>query len=178
LLTETANAGDVVLFAEISRMARSTLHVLEMLEHCMTQGVVCTLPKQQMVLDGSMPNRITATVLGLVAEIERDWLVRMIREMAATYGVSETTVYRALQAYTTPQAVHWGDRGTPWVLPQNQIERYCELITAMKLRTANKQGRHLSTAETIRLLEDHGVETPNGFVRAPKGLLKRSTVNR
>jgi hypothetical protein len=66
----------------------------------------------------------------------------------------------------TPRpAVHRGDRGTPHVLPQDQLECYCELIAAMKLRTANKQGRHLSTAETIRLLEDYGVETPDGFVR-------------
>jgi hypothetical protein len=103
---------------------------------------------------------------------------QMIREMAETYGVSETTVYRALQRRTVLQAVHRGDRGTPRVLPQDQLERYRELIAAMKLRTANKQGRHLSTAETIRLLEDYGVETPDGFVRAPKGMLKRSTVNR
>jgi hypothetical protein len=102
----------------------------------------------------------------------------MIRETAATYGVSETTVYRALQRRTALRAVHRGDRGTPRVLPQEQLERYCELVAAMKLRTANKQGRHLSTAETIRLLEDYGVETPDGFIRAPKGLLKRSTVNR
>lgn len=34
LLTETAQKGDVVIFAEISRMARSTLQVLEMLECC------------------------------------------------------------------------------------------------------------------------------------------------
>jgi DNA invertase Pin-like site-specific DNA recombinase len=34
LLTETAQPGDIVMFPEISRMARSTLQVLEMLEHC------------------------------------------------------------------------------------------------------------------------------------------------
>src|SRR5688572_5033987 len=39
LVTETAHAGDAVLFAEISRMARSTLQVLEMPEYCMMQGV-------------------------------------------------------------------------------------------------------------------------------------------
>jgi hypothetical protein len=103
---------------------------------------------------------------------------QMIRETAETYDVSETTVYRALRRRTALQAVHRGDRGIPRVLPQDQLERYCELIAAMKLRTANKQGRHLSTVETIRLLEEYGVETPDGFVRAPKGLLKRSTVNR
>ena len=74
LLRETVHAGDAVLFAEISRMARSTLQVLEMLEHCMMQGVSVHIAKQQMVLDGSMASRITATVLGLAAEIEREMI--------------------------------------------------------------------------------------------------------
>lgn len=74
LLTETAQAGDVVVFAEISRMARSTLQVLEMLEHCMARRVTVHIAKQQMVLNGSMQSRIAATVLGLAAEIEREFL--------------------------------------------------------------------------------------------------------
>jgi DNA invertase Pin-like site-specific DNA recombinase len=74
LLTETVHAGDAVLFAEISRMARSTLQVLEMLEHCMMHGVSVHIAKQQLVLDGSIQSRITATVLGLTAEIEREMI--------------------------------------------------------------------------------------------------------
>ena len=35
LITKTAQSGDVIIFAEISRMARSTLQVLEILECCM-----------------------------------------------------------------------------------------------------------------------------------------------
>jgi hypothetical protein len=52
------------------------------------------------------------------------------------------------------------------------------VIAAMKLRTANKQGRHLSTAEALRLLETYGVETPDGHVQAPPGQLTKATVNR
>ena len=74
LLTETTQAGDVVLFAEISRMARSTLQVLDILEQCMTRSVSVHIAKQQMVLDGSMQSRIAATVLGLAAEIEREFI--------------------------------------------------------------------------------------------------------
>jgi hypothetical protein len=102
----------------------------------------------------------------------------VIHETAATYGVSESTIYRALRARLYPRAVHRVDRGTPRVLPQAQLERYCELIAAMKLRTTNKKGRHLSTAEAIRLLEAYGLETPEGHVQAPKALLKKTTVNR
>lgn len=74
LLSETAQAGDTVVFSEISRMARSTLQVLEMLECSMRRGITVHIAKQQMVLDGSMPSRITATVLGLAAEIEREFI--------------------------------------------------------------------------------------------------------
>jgi len=48
----------------------------------------------------------------------------------------------------------------------------------MKIRTSNRKGRHLSTGESIRLLEEYGIETPGGFVKAPKGQLKKTTVNR
>src|SRR3954449_3732426 len=58
------------------------------------------------------------------------------------------------------------------------MERYAEIIAALKIRTSNKKGRHLSTARAIRLLEEDGVETPDGLVLAPPGLLKRATVDR
>lgn len=74
LLTQTAQAGDVVIFAEISRMARSTLQVLEMLECCMRRRISVHIAKQQMILDSSMQRRIAATVLGLAAEIEREFI--------------------------------------------------------------------------------------------------------
>src|SRR5215831_13818862 len=83
LLMATAQAGDVVLFAEVSRMARSTLQVLEMLACCMQRGVHVHIAKQQMVLDGSLPSRITATVLGLAAEIERECIALRTREALA-----------------------------------------------------------------------------------------------
>ena len=55
---------------------------------------------------------------------------------------------------------------------------YCRLIAALKVRTTNKKNRHLSTPKCIEILEHHGVETPNGLIKAPIGLLKKSTVNR
>jgi transposase len=102
----------------------------------------------------------------------------VIQEAATAYDVSEATIYRALKRRSYPRAAHRVDQGTPRVLPVDQLERYCEVIAALKLRSTNKKGRHLSTAEAIRLLETYGVETPDGFVQAPQTLLKKSTVNR
>ncbi|WP_243147544.1 recombinase family protein [Scytonema sp. UIC 10036] len=83
LLTQTAQAEDVVIFSEVSRMARSTLQVLEMLECCVRRGINVHIAKQGMVLDDSMQSRITATVLGLAAEIERELIVLRTTEALA-----------------------------------------------------------------------------------------------
>ncbi|MCA1991194.1 MAG: recombinase family protein [Coleofasciculus sp. S288] len=83
LLNQTALAKDVVIFSEVSRMARSTLQVLEMLECCMRRGISVHIAKQGMVLDGSMQSRITATVLGLAAEIERELIALRTTEALA-----------------------------------------------------------------------------------------------
>ncbi len=101
-----------------------------------------------------------------------------IAAVAGLYGVSATTVYRALQAFKKPHAAHRADHGKPRMLPQAELERYCELIAALKLSTTNKAGRHLSTGRAIELMEDHGVETVQGLVKVPKGLLRRPTINR
>ncbi len=63
-------------------------------------------------------------------------------------------------------------------MASSKMEQYCEIIAAIKIRTSNKKGRHLSTAEAIRLLEEFGITTPDGFVQSPKSLLNKSTVNR
>ena len=73
-LLATLQAKDVIVFAEVSRMARSTLQVLEILEFCSEHDIYVYIAKQKMALDGSMQSRITATVLGLAAEIEREFI--------------------------------------------------------------------------------------------------------
>lgn len=90
-----------------------------------------------------------------------------VAEAARGYGVSEPTLYRALAERCRPKGLRRADRGMPRVLPSDQMERYCELIAAIKMRTSNRKGRHLSTVESIRLLEKFGIETPEGLVRAP-----------
>jgi hypothetical protein len=103
--------------------------------------------------------------------------VVQVKAVAELYDVSTDTVYRLLRDFHKPKAAQRADRGRPRVLPKAELERYCELIAALKLRTTNKKGRHLSTRRAIELIEDYGVETPQGLIRTPKGLLSRSTVN-
>ena len=62
-LLETADAGDVLVAAEVSRLARSTLQVLELLQAAAERGVTVHIAKNRMVLDQSLPATITATIL-------------------------------------------------------------------------------------------------------------------
>jgi DNA invertase Pin-like site-specific DNA recombinase len=80
LLTNTAQLGDVVIFAEISRIARSTLQVLEMLECCLQKGIIVHLAKQNLVISEDLQSRIAATILGLAAEIEREFISMRTKE--------------------------------------------------------------------------------------------------
>jgi hypothetical protein len=101
-----------------------------------------------------------------------------IARIAALFGVSTSSVYRSLKSLTQPKGLRRNDRGHPRSSLGDEMVRYCEIIAALKLRTTNKQGRHLSTNRAIELLEEHGVQTPDGFIQAMPGQLKRSTINR
>ena len=92
--------------------------------------------------------------------------------MASTsqlYAVSRATLYRLLRGDRRPKDAHREDRGRPRSIPAPEIERWCEIVAAMKLRTTNKKGRHLSTVRTLQLLVEHGVDTPDGFQRLAPG---------
>lgn len=102
----------------------------------------------------------------------------LIDNGVAFYGVSRPTVYRALHDQLRPKSLRRADRGAPRKIRRAELERYCEIVAALKIRTSNKQGRRLSTNRALELIEEHGVETPAGVVQAPPGLLNRATINR
>jgi len=79
-ILEKANSDDHIIVAEVSRLGRSTLQVLEILEHAATKKVSVHIAKSNMVMDGSMQSTITATILGLAAQIEREFISTRTKE--------------------------------------------------------------------------------------------------
>lgn len=78
--------GDTLIVAEISRLARSTVQVLDILETCATKGINVHIAKQNLVFTekGNMTSTIMATILGMVAQIEREFIsMRTIEALAA-----------------------------------------------------------------------------------------------
>lgn len=79
-LISKCEPGDVLLFAEFSRIGRSTLQVLEFLHDAAERDVKIHIVKQSMIVDGSLQSRIMATVMGLVAEMEREFTSQRTKE--------------------------------------------------------------------------------------------------
>ena len=102
----------------------------------------------------------------------------LMASTAQLYAVSRASLYRLLRGERRPKDAHRADRGRPRAMPAVEVERWCEIIAAMKIRTTNKKGRHLSTVRTLQLLVEHGVDTPDGFQKLAPGKLTASTVNR
>ncbi len=103
---------------------------------------------------------------------------QLIGETCGSFGVSSSTLHRLLRNHQLPYLALRSDYNQPRCLPEADMRRYCELIAALKLRTTNKKGRHLSTKACIDLLAKHGIETTEGLVKVEPGLLKPSTVSR
>ncbi len=95
-LLSVADKGDVLLVAEVSRLARSTLQVLEILKVASERQVSVVIVKNGLTFDNSMQSKITATILGLAAEIERDFISMRTREALSKCKASGKRLGRPL----------------------------------------------------------------------------------
>ena len=103
---------------------------------------------------------------------------KLVDEFAQSFGVTPSTVYRQLRQCIDFSVHKRKDFNQPRTISSDDMLMYCRLIAALKIRTSNKNNRHLSTPKCIEILELHGVETLHGLVKAPIGVLTKSTVNR
>ena len=88
---------------------------------------------------------------------------------AQLYAISRATLYRLLREDRRPKDAYRSDRGCTRAMPAGEIKRLCEIVAAMKIRTTNRKGRHLSTVRVLELLQEHGVDTPERVREARKG---------
>jgi len=83
VLQQQAKKGDIIVVSEVSRLGRSALQVLEILEFSAQRGISVHIAKNRFVMDGSMQATITATILGLAAQIEREFTSLRTKEALA-----------------------------------------------------------------------------------------------
>jgi len=79
-LLENSVIGDRIVVSEFTRLARSTLGVLEVLEAALAKGVEIHIVKENFVYDGSINAHIMATFFGLAGQIERSMISARTKE--------------------------------------------------------------------------------------------------
>jgi DNA invertase Pin-like site-specific DNA recombinase len=82
-MIKNARNGDVIIFSEISRMARSTLQVLEILRECAEKQIEAHIVKTKMIIDNSIQSKAMVLVYSLVAEMEKDFISVRTKEALA-----------------------------------------------------------------------------------------------
>lgn len=82
-MVKNASTGDIIIFSEISRMARSTLQVLEILRDCADKSAEVHIVKTKMIVDSSIQSKAMVLVYGLVAEMEKDFISVRTKEALA-----------------------------------------------------------------------------------------------
>nr|UVN18287.1 hypothetical protein pPsy0462c_00028 [Pseudomonas syringae] len=102
----------------------------------------------------------------------------LIASTAQAYGVSEPTLYRALAERVRPKALRRADGVYRVCYRPKKWNATASWSLQSRCAHRTTKGRHLSTGQSIRLLEVSGVSTPDGFVKLPIGTLNKTTVNR
>jgi DNA invertase Pin-like site-specific DNA recombinase len=78
---DSLKSGDRLLVPELSRLGRSTLEVLEILKEARDRSVDVYSVKENISLNGNnIQAKVMATVLALVAELERDFISMRTKE--------------------------------------------------------------------------------------------------
>lgn len=75
--------GDRVLVAEMSRLGRSMLEIMTILNTCLEKGIEVHSVKGDWSLDGSIQSKVMAMAFSIAAEIERDLISKRTKEALA-----------------------------------------------------------------------------------------------
>src|SRR5690606_12676186 len=88
-LVQSMQAGDILIVPELSRLGRSLVEVLEVLNTLKDKEVKVYSVKENFQLNGDdMQSKVMRTMLGLFAEIERDLIVARTKEGLAAAKAS------------------------------------------------------------------------------------------
>jgi DNA invertase Pin-like site-specific DNA recombinase len=79
-LLDEVERGDSIVVAEVSRIGRSTVDVLDFFREALARGVGVIVTKSGLVVDDTLQAKITTTILALAAEIEREFLLARTAE--------------------------------------------------------------------------------------------------
>jgi DNA invertase Pin-like site-specific DNA recombinase len=82
-ILEKLQPGEILITPEISRLARSLLQILQIIEVAKKKDIAIYALKGNWQLNGNMESKVMLAILGLVAEVERDLISMRTKEALA-----------------------------------------------------------------------------------------------
>lgn len=93
-IVESLESGDNLIIPEISRLGRTLIDILEIIQILLTKKVNVFSIKQNFVFDNSIQSEIMIAVFGLVGRIERELISSRTKEALASRKASGMTLGR------------------------------------------------------------------------------------
>lgn len=140
-----AKPGDVLVFSEISRIARRLVLVLEVIKACTERGVKIYTVKDRYVLEDTIQSKVLVTVMGLAAEIERDLLRQRTKEGLKRAVANGKVLGRPKGCRTRPEKRRLYGCADRIVQLRGRGVSFCGIARLLKVSTATLR-RYISVA--------------------------------
>jgi len=142
-LLKQANKGDTIICSELSRLGRSLLQIMTILNICMDKGILILTCKEGYRLGDDIQSKVLAFAFGLVAELERNLISQRTKEALARKKSEGVSLGRKKGVGNTPEGYK--------LFPKKEyIEK--SLRKGMSFRKISKRC-HCSTNTFKRFLE-------------------------
>lgn len=155
--------GDSLIVTEISRLSRTLLEIMTILNSCIKKGVILYSTKEGYVFQNDINSKVLGFAFGLMAEIERNLISMRTKEALARRKQEMTAKYESL-----PKDIEWHFIGhlqtnkikyiVPYVTLIHGVDSY-KLLTEIN-RQAAKAGRTVNCLLQLHIAQE---ETKFGF---------------
>ena len=100
-LVEKLQKGDVLIVAELSRLGRSMLEIMELLSILLRKGVELHIVKNNQVLKDDLHSKVFAMAFSIAAEIERELISQRTKEALARKKAQGKHIGRPKGSYSS-----------------------------------------------------------------------------
>lgn len=93
-IIDSLHAGDTLIVTEISRLSRTLVEIMNIINRCVTKNIILHCTKEGYTFEDNLNSKILGFAFGLVAEIERNLISIRTKEALAAKKAKGTVLGR------------------------------------------------------------------------------------